>query len=371
MPTKIVRGPGFIPKPTRIANFAITYKCNFKCATCNIGAEYIRDPKIAENELSLAEIEKFFGENKTMFKDVTFMQITGGEPFQRRDIVEIAAIIHRNLPHCKLWIPTNGYLTDVISRQVKAICGFFKNVGISISIYGTKKSHDAFTGVEGSFEKAVATLKALSLVGKDNPGLRLSLSLTLGPNNYKEITHVYGLARKNNVDFTFRPANISGIYYKISKVNIDSRDAINEVALLIDRIERDTGLKGLINPIRLSRLYYMEGVLKYLKNPHNRIMPCFAGSLSFFLDPKGNVYPCLMMGEKIGNIREQSFRDIWYSENAKRSREKVKSGNCPNCWVECETYGNIYKNPYRLLTFAVKKLIKKLFRGKTRSRTGT
>ena len=68
------------------------------------------------------------------------------------------------------------------------------------------------------------------------------------------------------------------------------------------------------------------------------MLPCEAGSINFFIDPYGDVYPCNGMEEKywkgtMGNIREtKDFMELWNSEQAERVRANVRK--CPkNCWM--------------------------------------
>lgn len=56
------------------------------------------------------------------------------------------------------------------------------------------------------------------------------------------------------------------------------------------KIGRDiVGRRGLLRATPMLR--YMEGVVDYIRDPSGRRLPCSAGSGSFFLDPRGNVYP--------------------------------------------------------------------------------
>ena len=70
-------------------NFAITYWCNSKCTFCSIWD--IR-PK---NELTLEEIEKF----AEKIPNIQWLRLTGGEPFMRRDYVDIVRLFDKNLPN--------------------------------------------------------------------------------------------------------------------------------------------------------------------------------------------------------------------------------------------------------------------------------
>jgi len=351
---------GFTLKPTMIANFAVTYRCNFRCGTCNIWKFDQKNTELLEKELSVKEIEAFFSQNRDLLKDVQFIQLTGGEPFLRKDLSQIISVLHRILPRCRFWIPTNGSMPKIVRREVEIIGNFCEKIGIGVSINGTKKVHDKMTGIEGSYEKAIETVEELVDLKKKLPQLRVAFSFTFTPFNYREIKHVYELAKRYNVDLTFRPVNFSEIYYGNIGKNFDFRDTINELATCLEKIENDMGYnKRLFNPVQLSRLYYTRGILDFIKNPHKRHLPCSAGSLSFFLDPYGNIFPCIMMNTKLGNIREQSFKKIWYSTKAENIRDEILQGNCPNCWVECETYRDIYEQPQKLIIFALKEIMQK------------
>ena len=48
------------------------------------------------------------------------------------------------------------------------------------------------------------------------------------------------------------------------------------------------------------------------KNPKRKIK-CYAGTHSFFLDPYGDIFPCIMLNKKIGNIKE-GFDKVWLSK---------------------------------------------------------
>ena len=82
--------------------FAITYRCNARCATCNIWQ------RKSEKELELNEIDRFFQKNK-----FSWINLTGGEPALREDLSEIIKVIQNNNPRLYFMIFTsNGLLPD-------------------------------------------------------------------------------------------------------------------------------------------------------------------------------------------------------------------------------------------------------------------
>jgi len=323
-----------------IANLAITYRCQCRCRTCNIW----KKEETEREELALEEYHALFESNMDVLREVRSIQITGGEPFMRRDLPELVSTIHASLPDCTFWIPTNGMNPRAVEEATKEMLEHLKGrgVGVSVSVDGMGPTHNVQRGVVGSFRKAMETLRRLSALREEHPRLGLTVGMTLTPQNYREASEVYPLARRFGADFSMRPVNFSDIYYR----NMDERrpldDVSGELLPLIRTIARDTvKRKGIIHSAPTLR--YMQGIVDYIRDPTYRSLPCAAGEDSFFLDPYGDVYPCIFVDEKMGNIREEQLADLWWTDAASSLRERISRGDCPGCWVECETYREIYR----------------------------
>jgi MoaA/NifB/PqqE/SkfB family radical SAM enzyme len=340
-----------MPRPTMIANFAITYRCNNRCRTCRIWE--IEDP--GRGELTLDEVRWIFASNLEFLRDVRYIQITGGEPFMRRDLPGIVSSIYECLPRCVFWIPTNGMEPERIERAteatIKALDG--QNFGISVSIDGLENTHDSIRGVDGSFKRAVETLRRLSALRRVFPSLMLSVGMTLTPENHGELPEVFGLARRHGARFSFRPVNHSEIYYRNRAEDLWTGEVPEALLQSVRGVGRATveryGFRGSVTTLR-----YIQGALDYIRDPSDRRLPCSAGSDSLFLDPYGNVYPCIFMGEKMGNAREAPLEAIWRSPEASEIRRKVNGSECPGCWVECEAFRDIHKDVKGLASAALR-----------------
>ena len=101
----------------------------------------------------------------------------------------------------------------------------------------------------------------------------------------------------------------------------------------------------------------MQGALDHIRAPGSRSLPCSAASDSFFLDPYGNVYPCIFLDEPLGNAQEQPLREIWRSREAKKARQKIRNRGCPGCWVECEAFRDIHRDIVGLVSTALRALM--------------
>ena len=105
-------------KRTLYGTVIITYRCNAHCNMCDC----FRDPTKPEEEITLDVIKKL--------PEMAFTNITGGEPFIRKDISDIVRELYKKSD--RIVVSTNGYFTD----RIIALCKEFPKIGIRISIEG-------------------------------------------------------------------------------------------------------------------------------------------------------------------------------------------------------------------------------------------
>lgn len=79
---------------------------------------------------------------------------------------------------------------------------------------------------------------------------------------------------------------------------------------------------------------YLAGDLKWPS--------CFAVSTSCKIDPFGRVFAnCEHYTNVLGNLREQSFKDIWHDQPAARLRTQALGATCRGCWNDCQLLENL------------------------------
>jgi len=341
-----------LKRPSMIANFAVTYRCDSRCRNCNIW----RMPVPERGELTLGEIEGLFEKNTRFLSGVRSIQITGGEPFLRGDLPQVIAAIRRSLPRCSFWIPTNGLRPDLVGKMTEEILEGLDGwgLGVSVSLDGIGETHEAMRGIEGSYRLALATLEILSRLRGDYPALKVSVGMTVSADNSDEIVKVLKVAKRYSANFSLRPVNFSEIYYKNLPAlsRLKATDLVDALRLAA---RSQVAERGLLRSLPTMR--YLQGVLDYLRRPGARVQACSAGEDSMFIDPYGDVYPCIIMGDRLGNIRESTLEGIWSSTEAMKARTKIKEGECPGCWVECEAYRDILRDRLGLVGMALRALV--------------
>ena len=98
-------------RPVNYLRVSVTDRCDFRCQYCM--AENMKFlPK--KDLLSLDEIDSF---TKTM-DPLLHLVLTGGEPYLRHDLDQIARIFYENTKIPILTIPSNGWYLEKMDRQI-------------------------------------------------------------------------------------------------------------------------------------------------------------------------------------------------------------------------------------------------------------
>ena len=307
--------------------------------------------------MALDEIETLLSENSNFLRDVTAIQVTGGEPYLRGDLPELIHGIRGHLPHATIWIPTNGLTPRRIETATREMLHNGVRLGVSVSMDGIRGTHDAIRGIQGSFIRAVETLRRLRSLREEHAGLSVSVGMTVTNENHLELPKVWSLAGTHGADFSFRPVNFSDLYYKNRDASPTPSDCAERLLPILQSMGKTLiGNKGLRRAV--TNLRYMQGALDYIREPGRRRLPCRAASASFFIDPYGDVYPCLFIGEALGNVKDERLSKIWSSKAAGEARTRISRGDCPGCWVECEVYREIVRDWIGLLGTALNAVLR-------------
>jgi len=329
-------------KPLYMIHF-ITENCNANCDHCLCGDKnyWFKD------ELSLDEIEKF----SRSLGDMLFVFLTGGEPFLRPDIAEIAKIYYTNNRVKKFQIPSNGSMGE---RQVKAAREMAKacpkaHVGITISLDGVGELHDRERHTPGLFKRATETFKGLQEVEKEFPNFNCNITTCITQNNQHHLRElhdfvVYKLKAKNYFNTLTRgaPTNPQAKNIQIGRFREFSDWQDDDL-----RANRVNGYRRFFGAdfINAKNLISRRMIAKIFETKKYQI-PCYTGDLSFVIKSRGEIYPCELLEKPMGYLREVDYdlMKIWYSPRADEVRRFIRDTKC-FCTHECFMTLNILFNP--------------------------
>ncbi|UCB60255.1 MAG: radical SAM protein [Candidatus Bathyarchaeota archaeon] len=306
--------------------FVATLKCNLRCPFCYAWRTKTQD------ELSLQEIEETF--SSQALKNLVSVGITGGEPFLRKDIVEIASTIaenNRNLVNIR--ITTNGFHTEKIVSNIHEILDVTGlPIAVKISIDGVKATHDRIR-CSGSFSKAMSTLTYLKRLKEKGYDLSISIGFTAVDENVNDIWKLYDEFGKD-FEFFFKPAQTLPISPKgCPPLPISQKTRRSLIAFTCSYLQNEfRGKRTLWNS---SRKLYYRYLLDFLGHPSIRPVPCSAAYSHFKLDSNGDVYACSVSPLRLGNVREAPLDKIWFSPSSFRIRRMITGGGC-TCCTSCD-----------------------------------
>lgn len=283
----------------------VTYRCNARCTMCN----RYKAPSKPDEEISIETIKKL--------PKMYFTNITGGEPFIREDLSEIVRELYKKSD--RIVISTNGFFTDRIIK----LCEEFPNIGIRISIEGLEETNNKIRGLDDGFNRGYSTLK--KLVEMKHPDV--GFGMTVQDANAKDLVPLYDLSNELNMEFA--TASLHNSFYFVEAKNIihDRLMVAKEFEKLINKLLASN------SPKKWFRAYFNHGLINYIFG-QKRLLPCDMAFDTFFIDPYGDVMPCNGTKEKevMGNLNNQTWDELWNSEQANNVRNKVR--HCDRqCWM--------------------------------------
>jgi radical SAM protein with 4Fe4S-binding SPASM domain len=262
---------------------------------------------------------------------------TGGEPFLRKDVVEIAASFY-DQGALNLHFSTNGTLVDKTLQEVRAIAEYAQKSQVIIvtSIDGPPEIHDSIRQVAGAHEKAVTTIKELVKMQKDRPNLGIAMNFTLSAYNQDYW--------QETIDYAREELKVETINIGLTRGETKERNAKDyrlENYRKASRYLLRTSRRAYFSPLlRMLALFkdsvQVENIYQIARQPPPPYYQCLAGRVFNVITETGDVYPCEMLNQKMGNLREvdMDFRRIWKSQEAKDIRVYIRTRQCL-CTYEC------------------------------------
>lgn len=311
----------------------VTYRCNARCSMCN----RYKAPSRPEEEISIKVIRKL--------PKMYFTNITGGEPFIRKDLKEIVHELYKKSD--RIVISTNGFFTD----RIIELCKEFPNIGIRISIEGLEKTNNEIRGLENGYRRGCQTLKKLSEMGIRDIGF----GMTVQDKNAPDLVPLYKISDEMGMEFA--TASLHNSFYFVEAKNIihDRQMVAENFENLINELIRSN------RPKKWFRGYFNHGLINYIYG-QPRLLPCDMSFDTFFIDPYGDVMPCNGTKDKevMGNLNSQSWDELWNSDEAEKIREKVRHCN-RQCWMIGSVSPAMHKYIWKPAAWVVKHKLKSLF----------
>lgn len=304
----------------------ITDVCNAHCGHCLLG--WVNP---SSNELTVDEYEKI---SKSM-GDLLFLLPTGGEPFLRDDISEIVHIFCKNNNVRNVGIPTNGSLTTKVISQVRTMLDQNPGVdfAIDVSIDAIGKDHDRLRAIPGLFEKCIWTFQELQKLEKEYPSFNANIATTMSGFNQENVMKTYRTLRDQH-----GVKNVNNLIARkgaraAHALDVDREKYLEWVAELRRDTENNSDM-GYTNYPGADVINAMKNVRQDVISETVRTgqyqLPCYAANMAGIIYAGGDVYPCEILEESLGNLRDvdYDFREIWFSDRTEEVRKMIRDTKC-------------------------------------------
>lgn len=323
-----------IPTPKFLVLF-INSICNMKCQHCFYWTSLNKKDDLTKEEIftlsrSLGKLEN--------------LNLSGGEPFLRPEFAEICRQFIQHNQVRQIYVPTNGFYTE---KTVKAVTDVLAEqeldiLAIELSLDGMPEFHDKMRVTNNAFKNAMATYEALVEVQKRDPRLRIHANSTAMDTNLDEIKQLstYLYDRCPEMD-----------HHNLAIIRGDRKNP----SLALPVLKEYEALYDYISRLWLPREQerygsIVEPMLQWTKvktlEQGKQVTPCTAGRLSAVVYANGDVSACELQSP-IGNLRNNSFTEIWESTQAEKLRRSIANKEC-YCTTEVFMWPSIVYQPLSL-----------------------
>ena len=333
----------------------LTYQCNLRCKMCGQWGEqgsskgYDKDTLTAA--LSVDEVKALVDDVKGFKPNITLF---GGEPLLYRGWQDVVTHVKQAGLRCNM-ISNCALLTKHAEEVL--------DVGVDeiiLSLDGPEDIHDEVRGREGTFARVRDGLQALAAAKAARGVARplVNVSSVVFENNYrvmdKTLSTAEGLGADSitfhhlifiNPEIYSRHCAFFSDKFGVSESDWQGfvRESLPEIdpeALLAKLAEvksADTSVDVSVYPNLTDdevRRYYRE--FNFLPTSYKR--RCMSPWMVAYIFPDGTVRPCNSLCFVAGNLRENTFREIWNSPRYVDFRKTLKAERLFPACVRCTEF---------------------------------
>lgn len=307
-------------KPANIpihAHWDVTYGCNFRCTFCLTSSG-----PCCPNELTTEQGIILI--NKLYDAGIVFLKILGGEPFFRKDILNI--LNHAAKKGMILSFSTNA---SMVTNEVAEALSQLKNsiVYLQMSLYGeNEETYERVTGSGQNFWRALNGLKLLR-----DKGLDVTILVVATEENSHKIKEYLDIAKR----FGVSELRITPVIAVGRAANAD--EIISEPriwATLIKQLkEISQSLKETDPLVRIDARPLFGAFISNLTGLPCCWENCTSATKMIYIDPTGKAAPCPFLKAmsarlkekyshmKMEDIIDNTFEYVWNSPSFQQIRE--------------------------------------------------
>ncbi len=261
------------------AQIGVTGDCPQNCAYCyNRGRSGVT--------MDTRTILELVRELKEM--GVFWIGLTGGEPLLNRDLPAIVRAIGEDC--CAKLFTTGHGLTEELAGELKKAGLYYVTVSLD---HMDEKTHDRIRGYRGAFRTALRAIETLRKLGD----MHVSVSTVLSGNMLEtgNVEEFLAFLRRLDVDEAWLSESKPSVQAGGGPPRVITDTERNDLMRLQDDHNR-------LGELTVNYLGHLEDGNRF---------GCTAGTKMVYIDPYGDVGPCVFLPMSFGNVREKPLRAIY------------------------------------------------------------
>jgi len=284
----------------------ITHQCNLSCVHCLSAHQRAAGAP----DLTLKQCRHFMDDLARI--RVFQVNLGGGEPFLREDILDILDYAHqKGIVTC---VSTNGTMVDeALAQRLSQMALLY----IQVSLDGaTRETNDRIRG-KGSFDAAVSGIENLNKYHFPH----LSINTVVTAKNFREIKEMYLLGKFYRAKTRLSRFRPSGSAKEVWQEYHLTKEQTRELADILSKHKDVLTGDSFFSITAADR-------------KHLGLNMCGAAKMTCSVAPDGSVYPCAFLQEPeffSGHILEQSLQEIWLEATVFNRIRNLRGESCQNC----------------------------------------
>lgn len=305
------------------AQYEISVNCNYRCIFCYNVWKNKKEDSSRKKSLTLKQQLEII--DKLAKMKIFGLIISGGEPLVSKNIFKII----------KKAVKEYGIETSIItngSLLTEETCQKLKESGLSdmqISLHSYKeKENDLITGTNGSYYKTIKGIKnALKYFSPEN----INVNMVPTKKTYKQVYETAKFLKNLGViNFTVSSYVYTGnkeLDKELAPTKKNFQEIFKQVLKVKKELRMRTFIGGCYPLCALNRKINGE-VISLIGNI------CDAGVTQIVIGPEGELRPCVVYGQILGNILKDNPKKIW--KNSKFLKKIREMENIPMMCKKCE-----------------------------------
>jgi len=300
-----------------IVAWNLTARCNLACSHCYISAgPWVK----TDDDLSLPEFQRMADEVLALSPGAMFV-LTGGEPLIRRDLEEIAA--YSVSKGATVVVGTNG--TGLTAKRIASLKAAGVT-GVAVSIDSLEdKVHDDFRHGDGALRHTLASIERLREAELD-----FIVQTSITRENFHELEALVAFsAEKGAVSFNLYFLVETGRGTEVKELSPEMNDeALRRLAQMQRDYRGRMMIRSKCQPAYMRHVHELDPESTLL----NYSTRCPCGIQYCRIMPDGKVTPCPYLPVVAGDLRQESFAEIWNKSPVfQQIRGGELDGKCGRC----------------------------------------